>query len=61
MSNQLKQHGEVLLIVDQPNTIGALPVAVARTNGCGVAYLHDLRCVRPPTCTTDGMLLLHPA
>lgn len=28
--DQLKTHGRVLLIVDQPNTIGALPVAVAR-------------------------------
>jgi hypothetical protein len=27
---QLQQHGVVLLVVDQPATIGALPVAVAR-------------------------------
>ena len=40
--NKLTQHGDVLLIVDQPNTIGALPVAVARANGCGVAYLPGL-------------------
>jgi hypothetical protein len=32
----------VLPIVDQPNTIGALPVAVARATGCGVAYLPGL-------------------
>lgn len=35
----LQVHGNVLLIVDQPNTIGALPVAVARDCGCQVAYL----------------------
>jgi hypothetical protein len=40
--NELKEHGRVLLIVDQPNTIGALPVAVARATGCGVAYLPGL-------------------
>lgn len=40
--DQLKTHGRVLLIVDQPNTIGALPVAVARTTDCGVAYLPGL-------------------
>ncbi len=39
---QLKAHGSVLLIVDQPNTIGALPVAVARAADCGVAYLPGL-------------------
>lgn len=40
--DQLKTHGRVLLIVDQPNTIGALPVAVARATDCGVAYLPGL-------------------
>lgn len=35
----LQQHGRVLVIVDQPNIIGALPVAVARDCGCEVAYL----------------------
>lgn len=38
----LQQHGPVLLVVDQPNTIGALPVAVARACGCTVAYLPGL-------------------
>jgi hypothetical protein len=38
----LQQHGRVLVIVDQPNTIGALPVAVARDCGCTVAYLPGL-------------------
>jgi hypothetical protein len=38
----LQQHGRVLVIVDQPNTIGALPIAVARDCGCTVAYLQGL-------------------
>ena len=38
----LQAHGPVLVIVDQPNTIGALPVAVARDAGCPVAYLPGL-------------------
>lgn len=39
---RLQEHGRVLLVVDQPNTIGALPVAVARDAGCEVAYLPGL-------------------
>lgn len=39
---QLGQHGPVLVVVDQPATIGALPVAVARAAGCEVAYLPGL-------------------
>ncbi|GAA4043750.1 IS110 family transposase [Arthrobacter methylotrophus] len=38
----LQQHGRVLVIVDQPNTIGALPIAVARDCGATVAYLPGL-------------------
>ena len=38
----LKQHGQVLLVVDQPATIGALPIAVARAEGALVAYLPGL-------------------
>ena len=34
----LQEHGDVLMVVDQPNTIGALPIAVARDVGCAVAY-----------------------
>ena len=30
------------MVVDQPNTIGALPIAVARDVGCSVAYLPGL-------------------
>lgn len=33
------RHGPVLVIVDQPASIGALPVTVARDAGCLVAYL----------------------
>lgn len=38
----LQSHGTVLVVVDQPNTIGALAVAVARDCGCKVAYLPGL-------------------
>ncbi|MHB8348163.1 MAG: IS110 family RNA-guided transposase [Acidiferrobacterales bacterium] len=38
----LKAHGEILLVVDQPATIGALPVTVARAEGIQVAYLPGL-------------------
>ena len=34
----LQKHGEVLMVVDRPNTIGALRIAVARDAGCVVAY-----------------------
>ncbi len=39
---KLQAHGRVLVVVDQPNTIGALPVAVARSMGIEVAYLPGL-------------------
>lgn len=39
---QLAKHGRVLIVVDQPNTIGALPVTVARACGHEVAYLPGL-------------------
>jgi transposase len=39
---RLAKHGPVLVVVDQPNTIGALPVAVARACGHEVAYLPGL-------------------
>ena len=38
----LKEHGKLLLVVDQPATIGALPVTVARPEGILVAYLPSL-------------------
>src|SRR5664279_3419947 len=47
---RMKVHGPVLLVVDQPATIGALPVAVALDEGITVAYLPGLamrRIARP--------------
>src|SRR2546430_1149052 len=39
---KLGRHGTVLVVVDQPASIGALPVAVARACGHEVAYLPGL-------------------
>ena len=39
---KLKKHGEVLFVVDQPATIGALPIAVAQAEGVLVGYLPGL-------------------
>lgn len=39
---RLEGLGQMLVIVDQPNTIGALPIAVARSMGITVAYLPGL-------------------
>ncbi len=52
-------HGPVLVVVDQPATIGALPVAAARTVGCQVAYLPGLAMRRladphPGSAKTDA-------
>lgn len=38
----LKRHGQVLFVVDQPATIGALPIAVAQAEGALVGYLPGL-------------------
>ncbi|GAB3890385.1 IS110 family transposase [Kibdelosporangium lantanae] len=40
--DKLAKHGRLLVVVDQPATIGALPVAVARAAGHQVAYLPGL-------------------
>ena len=40
---ELAEHGSVLVVVDQPRNIGALPIAVARDCGLDVAYLPGLR------------------
>lgn len=40
--DSLASHGEILLVVDQPSTIGALPVAVAQASGVTVGYLPGL-------------------
>lgn len=39
---RLSKRGRVLVVVDQPATIGALPVTVARAAGVDVAYLPGL-------------------
>ena len=39
---KLKRRGQVLLVVDQPETVGALPVAVAYAEGILVGYLPGL-------------------
>lgn len=36
------KHGQILVVVDQPASIGALPLTVARDAGCLVAYLPGL-------------------
>ena len=56
---KLAQHGPVLVVVDQPATIGALPVAVARACGHDVGYLPGLAMRRiadlyPGTAKTDA-------
>lgn len=40
---ELAAHGSVLVVVDQPRNIGALPLAVARDCGVHLAYLPGLR------------------
>lgn len=42
MIKSLTKHGKLLIVVDQPATIGALPVAVAQAAGIPVAYLPGL-------------------
>jgi transposase len=56
---ELQAHGPVLVVVDQPATVGALPVAVARAAGCQVAYLPGLAMRRiadlhPGSAKTDA-------
>ncbi|MGW3607397.1 IS110 family transposase [Micromonospora sp. NPDC005161] len=57
--DKLGRHGHVLVVVDQPATIGALPVAVARACGHQVAYLPGLAMRRiadlhPGSAKTDA-------
>ncbi len=40
--DELAGMGEVLVVVDQPSSIGSLPIAVARSMGIDVAYLPGL-------------------
>lgn len=57
--SELAEHGTVLVVVDQPSSIGALPIAVARAMGIDVAYLPGLAMRRiadlhPGTAKTDA-------
>ncbi len=52
---ELKTHGRLLFVVDQPSTIGALPVAVARAEGVLVAYLPGLAMRRIGLHAGDAM------
>ncbi|SVH30481.1 ISSfl2 ORF [Shigella flexneri] len=58
--SDLKQHGQILLVVDQPATIGALPVAVARSEGVLVGYLPGLamRRIADAPCSAASMMIL---
>ena len=42
LTGKLKQNGQVLFVVDQPATIGALPIAVAQAEDVQVGYLPGL-------------------
>lgn len=42
MVHELKAHGRLLFVVDQPATFGALPLAVALSAGVGLGYLPGL-------------------
>jgi len=65
----LQQHGRVLFVVDQPATIGALPVAVARAQGVAVGYLPglamrriaDLHAGEAKTDARDAAVIAHAA
>jgi hypothetical protein len=46
--DELAAHGPALVVVDQPATVGALPVAVARACGHQVAYLPGPTTLRRP-------------
>jgi hypothetical protein len=50
------KHGTVLVVVDQPASIGALPLAVARDMGCPVAYQCAVLGV-PKLCTSSRSLV----
>lgn len=57
--DKLAEHGRILAVVDQPASIGALPVAVARACGHQIAYLPGLVMRRladlhPGTAKTDA-------
>jgi transposase len=47
---RLGRRGKVLVVVDQPASVGTLAVAVARASGCEVAYLPGLSMRRLADC-----------
>lgn len=65
----LKRHGRVLFVVDQPATIGALPLAVARAEKVDVGYLPglamrriaDVRAGEAKTDARDAAVIAHAA
>jgi len=69
MITTLKRHGRVLFVVDQPATIGALPLAVARAQGIDVGYLPglamrriaDLHAGEAKTDARDAAIIAHAA
>ncbi len=66
---ELKRHGRVLFVVDQPATIGALPLAVARAQSVEVGYLPglamrrvaDLHTGEAKTDARDAAIISHTA
>jgi transposase len=66
---ELKTHGRVLFVVDQPATIGALPLAVARAHDIEVGYLPglamrraaDLHVGEAKTDAKDAAVIAHTA
>lgn len=67
--SELRERGEVLFVVDQPATIGALPLTVARDEGVRVAYLPGLAMRRiaeihageAKTDARDALVIAHAA
>lgn len=66
---ELKTRGSVLFVVDQPATIGALPLAVARAAGVEVGYLPglamrriaDIHAGEAKTDARDAAIIAHAA
>lgn len=63
--SDLKQHGQILLVVDQPATIGALPVAVARSErvlpGLAMRRIADLHAGDAKTDARDAAIIAEAA
>jgi hypothetical protein len=51
------KHGTVLVVVDQPASIGALPLTVARDMGCPVTYLPGLYPGEAKTDARDAFII----